>query len=119
MPETTPEYARGVLKNLLLPALEQLSWDGARQIAWLDEHRISEDELALDFDHAFRCRWIVREHGWISTKAEELLKQIDVVFTDMSATPGDRWSDEAILHGPEWQAIRDLADRARQAMANT
>ncbi|MEU4089626.1 hypothetical protein [Streptomyces aureus] len=51
-----------VLRGLLINSLSVLAADASVQTAWLDEHAVAADEIALDFDHAFRM-----PTGWWST----------------------------------------------------
>ncbi|MEX2985572.1 hypothetical protein [Streptomyces sp. C36] len=39
---------------LLSESLTALSAESSRQRAWVEEHGVAADELALDFDHALR-----------------------------------------------------------------
>ncbi|MFD7446947.1 hypothetical protein [Streptomyces sp. NPDC059909] len=41
-------------RRLLIESLTLLAAGAAAQVAWLDEHDVVADEIALDFDHAFR-----------------------------------------------------------------
>ena len=116
-PQSEVERARGTWENLLRPALDQLAGPGEQQIAWLDRERFSEDELTQDFDHAYGCRWMWRDQGWLSLQLDELLGRIHGLLAEVWGPDDARRSDEAILQSPDWEQLRAWAQEGIRLMA--
>ncbi|MEY9877932.1 hypothetical protein ABH931_007456 [Streptacidiphilus sp. MAP12-33] len=88
--------------------------DASEQLAWVDRYRMLTDEIALDFEHAYRG---VAGAGEAELDREVLsdLKTIDEIFDGMSGQDqADRWSDEAVASDPGWAETRALARRVLQ-----
>ncbi len=89
-----------------------LAADASSQTAWLDEHEVVVDEIALDFDHAFRMAdWLV-EHHQISANTAAELWEIDVLLAGMSGhKQAGGWTRDALANDTGWREARQLARR--------
>ncbi|MFF8652964.1 hypothetical protein [Streptomyces huasconensis] len=87
--------------------LSVLAADASSQTAWLDEHELAVDEIALDFDHAFRmANWLVEHHQVGENTAAEL-REIDVLLAGMERSRAGRPMDTGCAgerHRPERDA---------------
>lgn len=89
-----------------------LAADPSAQLTWVDEQGVSTDEVALDFDHAFRMAEGLVEDGDLSREALRDLRAIDAIFAGMSGRENsDRWDREALTVDPGWIEARELARR--------
>ncbi|MFG2321332.1 hypothetical protein [Streptomyces sp. NPDC048568] len=87
-----------------------LAADAPVQTAWLDEYAVAVDEIALDFDHAFRMANRLVERHQISENAAAELRGIDVLLADMSVDgQADRWTPDALAGDAGWSQARLLA----------
>lgn len=82
------------------------------QTAWLEKHGVVTDEIALDFDHAFRMAERLVEEGLLSCGALPDLRMIDSIFDEMTRDefPG-RWTPAALINDAGWGQARGLAQR--------
>nr|WP_308800973.1 hypothetical protein [Streptomyces polyasparticus] len=104
----TPDFM--ALRRLLIDSLSVLAADASVQTAWLDEHEVAVDEIALDFDHAFRMANRLVEHDQISGSAAAELREIDVLLAGMSGhEQADRWTRDALVSDAGWSQARQLA----------
>ncbi|TVL88450.1 hypothetical protein [Streptomyces sp. SAJ15] len=96
--------------RLLLNALVALAADADTQLAWLDKYQVEADELALDFDHAFRMADSMQADGLLDEKTMDRLRLIDTIFEAMSGPDcADRWSPEALAAEATWGEVKELA----------
>ncbi|MFE4977749.1 hypothetical protein ACFRAR_37305 [Kitasatospora sp. NPDC056651] len=99
-------------RRLLIESLTVVAADPSAQQAWVDEHGVLADEIALDFDHAFRMVESLVEGGEISREVLPDLQAIDAVFAGMSGRENsERWGREALAVDPGWTEARELASR--------
>lgn len=99
-----------VLRRLLINSLSVLAADAPVQTAWLDEHKVAADEIALDFDHTFRMADRSVERHQISGNAAAGLREIDVLLADMSGyEQANRWTWDALADDAGWSQARLLA----------
>ena len=89
-----------------------LAMDAQEQIVWL--RGIHPDELALNFDEGYQMIPEVRDSGVVfSDEALAALAALDQQLASMSGRhKEDLWTTEAIRYDPEWERVRDLANRA-------
>ncbi|MEV7356975.1 hypothetical protein [Kitasatospora sp. NPDC091276] len=99
-------------ERLFVEALAVLAADPSAQLIWVDEQGVSTDEVALDFDQAFRMAEGLVEDGDLSREALRDLRAIDAIFAGMSGRESsDRWNREALTVDPGWIEARELARR--------
>ncbi|MGK5640628.1 hypothetical protein ACSNOK_20270 [Streptomyces sp. URMC 126] len=99
-------------RRLLLDALALLAADASEQIAWLTEHGVAADEIALDFDHAFGMAGALAGEGWLGRSVLRDLREIDGVLRAMSGTGNaDRWERDAPAVDEGWDRVRRAARR--------
>lgn len=97
---------------LLVQSLTVVAADPSAQLAWVDEHGVPTDEVALDFDHAFRMVESLVNDGEVGREVLPELRAIDAIFAGMSGRENsDRWSREALAVDPGWGEARELARR--------
>ncbi len=90
-----------------------LAADATSQVAWLAEHDVGPDEIALDFDHAFGMAEALVEEGELGPGVLPDLREIDAVLSEMSgAENAGRWTTDALSVDEGWIQTRRLARRA-------
>ncbi|WP_245873313.1 hypothetical protein [Streptomyces phaeoluteigriseus] len=106
----TPDPA--LRRRLLMEALTVLAAPASAQTAWLEEHGVVTDEIALDFDHGFRMAGRLVEEGLLSADALTDLQVIDSIFDEMTCdgSPG-RWTSAALTSDAGWNQARALAQK--------
>ncbi|WP_433436991.1 hypothetical protein [Nonomuraea sp. CA-141351] len=116
MPQPNEDEAmlRGAWR-LLRDALGHLAWSAPDQIAWLGS-MMHPDELALDYDHAYRVSWMPGEAGWIRNELSRLLAEIDRLTAELTEEGPAPWSAEGLQSHPTWQRLRVLARHALALM---
>ncbi|MGQ5654232.1 hypothetical protein ACUJ8H_30100 [Streptomyces sp. EKR5.2] len=94
----------------MIQALAVLGADSADQLAWIDKHKVVTDELALEFDDAFRLMADLRQEEFLDAEALGKLQLIDAVLGEMSGREhAERWSREALATDSGWRQVRTLA----------
>jgi hypothetical protein len=97
---------------LLLQALTVLAADAQIQVTWLVRHAVMTDEIALDFDHAFRMAGSLVAEGHLAREVMADLEAIDVILSGMSGGENaDRWTRDALSTDEGWALARRLARR--------
>ncbi len=100
-------------------ALETLSLAPEKQRAYLATGGYGDcaDELALDFDDAYK---VLEPHfgkTHFPKEAESLLKSIDSQLKAISGEGRERfWTTSALKSEPEWNSIRALAAQASRVL---
>ncbi|MFE0654005.1 hypothetical protein ACFVZH_36165 [Streptomyces sp. NPDC059534] len=99
-------------RRLLNEALTVVAAPARVQTAWLEKHGVATDEIALDFDHAFRMAEGLVEEGFLSSDALPELRLIDSIFDEMSCDEStERWAAAALISGVGWGRARVLAQQ--------
>ncbi|MFE2039170.1 hypothetical protein ACFXBB_39325 [Streptomyces scopuliridis] len=84
-------------RRLLTEALTVLAADAQIQVAWLVRHAVMTDEIALDFDHAFRTAEALVAEWQLARGVMADLREIDVILSGMSGGENaDRWTRDAL-----------------------
>ncbi|MFF5446469.1 hypothetical protein [Streptomyces sp. NPDC012888] len=97
-------------RRTLIRALTLVAADGADQVAWLEKYDLPTDEIALNFDDAFRLAAYLAEEEQLGHAALPYLERITEVFGQMGDDSGaDRWSKDALTTDPGWDLARRLA----------
>jgi len=98
------------LTALLVDALKMLAAPASAQIEYLIEHRVDEDELALQLDDVLPA---VVSNFDVPDDAHATLSALDAKLDSMSGQHNARlWTDEALHHADEWSTVRHLAAEA-------
>ncbi|MGW6055485.1 hypothetical protein [Streptomyces sp. NPDC055189] len=104
--------ASGARRSLLVVSLTVVAADASEQLAWVDRYWMSTDEIALDFEHAFRVASGAAD-AELDREVLADLKAIDAIFDGMSGQDhADCWTGKAVASDPRWSEARDLARRA-------
>ncbi|WP_436791892.1 hypothetical protein [Yinghuangia sp. YIM S10712] len=94
----------------MIEALTVLAAEADAQRQWLDEHVVGTDELALDFDHAFRLADGFLAEGRIDHEAMACLRDIDALLAEMSCCGNEEcWARDALSVDAGWQRARVLS----------
>ncbi|WP_246096191.1 hypothetical protein [Streptomyces botrytidirepellens] len=108
MESSDPSFRR----RLLIESLTVLAADAEAQVAWLVRHAVMTDEIALDFDHAFRMAWSLVEEGQVDRGVMADLQELDAIISGMSGGDNaDRWTRHALSTDEGWALARRLARR--------
>ncbi|MFF9340489.1 hypothetical protein ACF1CG_12180 [Streptomyces sp. NPDC014773] len=99
-------------RRLLMEALTMLAAEAQIQVTWLVGHAVMTDEIALDFDHAFRMADTLLAEGQLAPGVMADLREIDVILSGMSCGENaDRWTRDALFTDEGWALARRLARR--------
>jgi hypothetical protein len=99
-------------RRLLMESLAVLAADAQTQVTWLDRHAVMTDEIALDFDHAFRMAEALVADGQLARGVMADLQEIDGILSRMSGDENaDRWTRDALCTDDGWALARRLARR--------
>ncbi|GAA3900565.1 hypothetical protein [Streptomyces lannensis] len=99
-------------RRLLIESLTVLAADAQTQLAWLARHDVVTDEIALDFDHAFRMAEALVEEGQLDRGVLPDLREINTVLSEMSgAEHAGRWTTDALCVDEGWSRARQVARR--------
>ncbi|MFE9401513.1 hypothetical protein ACFYNY_07040 [Streptomyces sp. NPDC006530] len=99
-------------RRLLIESLTMLAADSQTQVAWLNQHGVMTDEIALDFDHAFRMAEALVAEGQLTGEVTAGLQEIDVILGGMSDDGNtERWTRDVLSTDDGWARTRRLARR--------
>jgi hypothetical protein len=99
-------------RHLLLESLTVLAADARAQADWLAECGVVTDEIALDFDHAYRMAETLAAEGQLDPGVLPGLREIDALLSGMSgAENSHRWTPDALSADEGWNRARQLARR--------
>ncbi|MFD5317574.1 hypothetical protein [Streptomyces sp. NPDC127098] len=102
-------------RRFLMDALTVVAADAPAQVAWLEKHGVVVDEIALNFDDAFRMAERLVEEGVLSPATLPQLRLIDSSFAEMTRDgSSDRWTTAALRSDEGWSQARGVA---RQILA--
>jgi hypothetical protein len=73
---------------------------------------VAPDELALEFDDAFRVASGMVSEGILPETLREFLAPIDELLTEMTHSTLDEWSVDSLSHSSAWNCLRRLATDA-------
>ncbi|WP_445529975.1 hypothetical protein [Streptomyces cyslabdanicus] len=97
-------------RRLLIEALAVVAAPAPDQTTWLEKHGVMTDDIALDFDHAFRMAERLVEEGLLGRDALPDLRMIDSIFDEMTCDETkNRWTTAALGSDPGWCRVRGLA----------
>lgn len=95
-----------------MDALTVLAADAQIQVSWMVKHAVMTDEIALDFNHAFRMAGVLVADGQLARGVMADLREIDVILGGMSGVENaDRWTRDALSTDEGWALARRLARR--------
>ncbi|MEV0532599.1 hypothetical protein [Kitasatospora sp. NPDC050463] len=99
-------------RRLLMEVLAVVAAPAPSQAAWVKKHGVVTDEIALDFDHAFRMAEDLVEGGLLSRDALPDLRAIDSIFEQMTLDESpNRWATAALASDAGWICARELAQQ--------
>lgn len=90
-------------------ALERLSWNAEQQIEYMSRFGVGSDEMALDFDDAFRTTSGMIRQGIMPDSLRETLRPVDEILTEMTDSHEDEWDEEAVSESRIWSILRKAA----------
>jgi hypothetical protein len=108
-----------MLLERLTQAVRRLSWQARQQQDYLVELGVAglADELALEFDDAFRPVRQLLDVLQVATPAQVALVALDELLDEMSESEADEiWTWAALHHSVEWGQVRALASRTLQLL---
>jgi hypothetical protein len=89
--------------------LERLSWNAEQQIEYMSRFGVGSDEMALDFDDAFRTTSGMIRQGLMPDSLREALHPVDEILTEMTDSHEDEWDEEAVSESRTWSILRKAA----------
>ncbi|MEU2513553.1 hypothetical protein [Streptomyces syringium] len=100
----------------LLRAVRILASDADVQIEYVQRLGVGPDEMALEFDDAFRQVAGVTGMGFLPEGVMEAARPIDDQLQRMTSLPEDVWSKCSVRSSSEWQKLRLLARAAGEGI---
>lgn len=98
----------------LKESLQALALPADTQLILFPDFVCKADELALDYDHWFRCA-LSNSDSRLTAEQESHLRAVDSLLDQMTGqADSSLWSDEAVHVRPEWEVARRAA---REALA--
>ncbi|MFE1953760.1 hypothetical protein ACFW9D_25205 [Streptomyces sp. NPDC059524] len=97
-------------------ALDRLAWPAERQIEHLRRWGVGPDELALEFDDAYRMVPALDSQGILPDDVGARLRQVDSLLEEMSEGADPEWTHEAVTRSPTWDRLRHSAQAALEAL---
>lgn len=109
--------AQSPLLHLLHESVRALALDADRQEALFPAFVVVADELALNFDDAFRLVDQLLAAGRISPDQHAALVPIDALLAAMTARGEPAlWTPRALREREEWRAVRAAARHAMEVL---
>jgi hypothetical protein len=107
--------AESVIRQLKV-ALERLTWDADQQIGFISRLRVGADELALEFDDAYRTTSGMIAEGLLPHAVGDVLRPVDEILTMMTDAGQEEWTESAVTASPAWERLRDAAKTSLQSL---
>jgi hypothetical protein len=110
-----------IIAARFLRSVAVLALPAAAQVDWLRSLGLGEpglaDELALEFDDGFGMLAGLMAQGVVPDAATPILLQIDSLLSTMSeGSQPEVWEVEALSSAPQWEEVRELAQRVLSLM---
>ncbi len=103
----------GKALEMLLNATRLLASDADVQEKTFPDFVQVPDELALNFDDAFRLSDQLEASGYLTRQQVEALERVDKLLEEMTNRhESSLWTLESLRANPDWQAIRAEARSA-------
>ncbi|MEV5613635.1 hypothetical protein [Streptomyces sp. NPDC052225] len=93
-------------------SLQRLAWQADRQVEHVARWRVGPDELALEFDDAFRVALGLVAQGLLPESVGTLLRPVDQILAEMTEGSAEAWTTDAVAHSPAWERLRSTAREA-------
>ncbi|MFI0981999.1 hypothetical protein ACH4SP_33950 [Streptomyces sp. NPDC021093] len=93
-------------------ALNRLAWGADQQLEHLGRWGVGPDELALEFDDAFRVVPGLVSQGLLPDSVTALLQPVDDALAAMTDASGNEWTNDAMAQSPTWSLLRRTAQEA-------
>ncbi|MEU1050612.1 hypothetical protein ABZ400_36530 [Streptomyces sp. NPDC005897] len=97
------------VSHQLRRSLVHLSWEAEKQVEYINRLAVGPDELALEFDDAFRVASGMVSEGSLPAPLGNLLAPMDELLSEMTRSTQDEWSIDALGLSVAWQRLRMLA----------
>ncbi|MEU6210851.1 hypothetical protein ABZ891_13150 [Streptomyces sp. NPDC047023] len=108
------------LYGQLLTAVALLAAPAQDQLAWLDQHAVPVDEIALNFDDATVMAPQLGDEGWLTPEALSDITQMDGLLNLLAADKGSTvWTAQGLRTHEQWRRVRQEAERFLQAEGET
>ncbi|MFI7011635.1 hypothetical protein [Streptomyces sp. NPDC050145] len=96
--------------------MDRLTWPATRQVEHLRRWGVGPDELALEFDDAYRMVPALVSRGTLPDDVGTRLREVDSLLAEMSDGTDTAWTDEAMTRSPMWDRLRRAAQEALEAL---
>jgi hypothetical protein len=117
---TRYQQLRQAIANLAAPADEQVAWLDAIHgplAGGTSAAGYGNDELALELDDIYHAAGDMLEHGEIREAEIDAVKPLDELLVRWSGeSNAGFWTREALYTDPRWDAVRQCARRALDAL---
>jgi hypothetical protein len=97
-------------------ALATLAMPPDRQLVHVQELRVGNDELALEFGDVAGARRGLVSEGVLSKAQADSIGAVEQQLTRISTAGAGRWTDDAVTNGEDWSELRRLAEVALRSL---
>ncbi|MFI9305285.1 hypothetical protein [Streptomyces triculaminicus] len=105
--------------RLLKRALHLLASEPNEQISYLKQLGVNPDEIALEFDDAFRRAIGTSGMGLLSKEVVAAAQPVDERLRQMTNSSTEVWTKSNLETSPEWRLLRSLAKEALAKISET
>lgn len=93
-------------------SLELLTRSADRQLGYMRHCGVGADEMALEFDDAFRVVSGRVSEDLLSRFISESVRPVDEILTAMTDSGGEEWTERAVLESAAWERLREASRTA-------
>ncbi|NUS82862.1 MAG: hypothetical protein HOY75_08930 [Streptomyces sp.] len=100
----------------LVATLDTLASNPDKQLDYVHRLGVSIDELALEFDDAYRLASGKAQEGLVSDTTLNAINPINEHLRIMTEMGPALWTEAALRSAQEWRDLRDLAQSAKSRL---
>jgi hypothetical protein len=93
-------------------SLQLLTRSADQQLGYMRHLGVGADEMVLEFDDAFRVVSGMVSEGLMSPFISESSRPVDEILTAMTDSPGEEWTERAVLESVAWERLREASRTA-------
>ncbi|MEU6549750.1 hypothetical protein ABZ915_05570 [Streptomyces sp. NPDC046915] len=102
----------GLVLASLEQALQTLAGSADQQLGYMRRAEVGADEMALEFDDAFRVASGVVSEGRLARFVVQVVRPVDEVLAVMTDSSREEWSERAVVESVSWGRLREAARTA-------
>lgn len=99
-----------------LAVLDLLSAGPERQVEYLRASGVGPDEVLLQFDDVLHVARARVADGSLNDEDYLLLQTVNESINSVSASPGEIWTEGALIEAAEWEDVRAASRAAKSGL---